>query len=74
MIWEWQALKTMSKFNILTASTNKGRRFGYLVVQPTLIERILEAQNKDESLQKWFTKASAKGPENWNICLDGGLM
>ena len=50
MIREWSALETMSKFNIYPALTSEGRHFGCLVIQPTIIDRILEAQSKDESL------------------------
>ena len=31
------------------------------------------AQQKDEGLQKWFTRALAKEPAEWNIGTDGGF-
>ena len=51
----------------------EGRHFWCLVIQPTLISRILEAQQKDEGLKKWFAKASAKEPEKWSVEPDGAF-
>ena len=73
LIQEWQALEKFSRFKILLASTSEGRHFSFLVVQATIIEHILEAQRKDESLRKWFAKATTKDPEEWNISSPEGL-
>ena len=51
----------------------EGRHFGYLVVQPTIISRILEAQKKDEGFQQWFSKVAAKEPDIWSIDSNGAL-
>ena len=42
-------------------------------MQPTIICRVLEAQKKDQGLQQWFTKVSAKEPEELSISSDGSL-
>ena len=73
LIKEWQALETLTEFDIQAATTDEGRPFGCLRVQPTLINRILEAQEKDEGLKKWFEKASTKDPTEWFIGTDAGL-
>ena len=44
LIKEWQALEMLMEFDIQVAMTGEGRPFGCLRVQPTLINRILEAQ------------------------------
>ena len=66
MIEEWRALETLAEFDIQTSATSEGCYFGCLVVQPTLISHILEAQQKDEEMKKWFARASAKEPEEWS--------
>ena len=72
MIKEWKTLETLAEFDLQGDQPSEGRHFGCLVVQLMLIERILEAQRKDEGLRKWFDKVSAKDPEEWNIGVDGG--
>ena len=62
MIWEWQALERLFEFDFQPSESSTGQHLGCLVVQPTLIIRILEAQQKDEGLLKWFTRALAKEP------------
>ena len=44
MIREWQALETIAKLNLQPDEIEKGQHFGCLVVQLTLISRILEGQ------------------------------
>ena len=61
------------EFDIQATTTEEGRPFGCLRVKPTLINRILEAQGKDEGLKKWFEKVSAEDPTEWSIGTDGGL-
>ena len=73
MIREWQALETLAKFDVQATTSEGGRHFGCLVMQPTLISRILEAQQEDEEMKKWFARASAKEPEEWSIGADGGF-
>ena len=73
MIREWQALETLAEFDVQATTSERGRHFGCLAVQPTLISRILEAQQKDEEMKKWFARASAKEPEEWSIGADGGF-
>ena len=71
MIHEWRALETMSELDIQPTESEERRHFGCLVIQPTIIKRILEAQKNDEGLQVWFTRMSAKEPTKWSIGLDG---
>ena len=42
-------------------------------MQPTIISRILEAQQGDEKMKQWFDKASVKEPEEWSVGSDGGF-
>ena len=46
---------------------------GCLVIQATLVNRIIEAQLKDGELRKWFDKMTAKDQADWSIGSDGGL-
>ena len=46
MVKEWQKLELLSEFGLQTTEIGKGRHFGCLVIQPTIISRILEAQQK----------------------------
>ena len=50
MIRECQALKAMVKFRTQLASIEEGRVLGYMVVQATLVDRIIETQQKDDEL------------------------
>ena len=68
-----RALETSLEFDWQPATTEEGKPFGCLVVQPTLVSRILEAHQNDGGLRKWFDKVSAKDPIEWNIGLDGSL-
>ena len=74
LIREWQALETIAEYDLqVTTGTEKGQHLGCLIVQPTIISRVLEAQKKDQGLQQWFAKVSAKEPEEWSISSDGAL-
>ena len=73
MIQEWKALKTMAEFGVQPVALGGGRIMGCLVIQATLVNRIIEAQLKDAELRKWFDKMVAKDPADWNIGGDGGL-
>ena len=46
---------------------------GCMVVQATVVNRIIEAQQKDVELQVKFAKMIAKDPDDWSIGSDGGL-
>ena len=76
LIREWRALEIIAEYD-LQATTETGteieQHFGCLIVQPTIISRVLEAQKKDQGLQQWFAKVSAKEPEEWTISSDGAL-
>ena len=61
MIREWKDLETMSEFGVQPVASGGGRIMGCLVIQATLVNRIIEAQLKDE-LRKWFDKMVAKDP------------
>ena len=53
LIREWQTLEIIAEYDLqATARTRieKKQHLGYLIVQPTIISRILEAQ-KDQGLQ-----------------------
>ena len=43
MIREWRALEIMLNFNFWTTEIEEGQHFGCLIVQPIIIECILEA-------------------------------
>ena len=44
MTKEWQALESLAEFDVQTLTSERGRHFGCLIVQRTLISRILNAQ------------------------------
>ena len=76
MIREWRALETIAEYDLqetVGAGTKKERHFGCLIVQPTIISRVLEAQKKDAEFQQWFNKVAVKEPEEWSIGTDGAL-
>ena len=54
MIKEWRALETMEEFRVQPVDIEERRMLGCLVVQATLIDQIIEAQQKYEGLHKWF--------------------
>ena len=63
----------MEEFRVQPASIEGGRVMGYMVVQATLVERIIEAQQKDVELQGKFAKMIAKDPGDWSVRGDGGF-
>ena len=69
-IWEWKALETLAEFDLQPVGSKEGRHFGCLVVQPSIISRILEAQQEDEKMKQWFDRASAKEPEELSVGSD----
>ena len=73
MIREWRALKTVAKFGVRPTSTEGGRVLGCMVVQATLVDRIIKAQQKDVELQGKFAKMIAKDLDDWSLGSDGGL-
>ena len=44
MVREWRALETIAEFDLQPLTSAGGRHFGCLVVQPTIVSRILETQ------------------------------
>ena len=40
-------------------------------MQPTIISRILEAQQGDEKMKQWFNTAFAKVLEEWSVGSNG---
>ena len=46
-------------------------KFWILVVQPTIVRRILEAQQKDGEFKSWFSKMVIKELEVWSVDADG---
>ena len=60
LIREWQALETLSEFDIHISTDSEGSHFGCLIVQPTLMSQIIEAQGNDDKFQRWFIKMSEK--------------
>ena len=55
LIREWRAFETLSEFDFQIFEDREGSHFGCLVVQPTLVSRIIEAQKDDDKFQLWFT-------------------
>ena len=50
--------------------SEEGGHFGCLVVQSTIIARILETIKKDKEFQIWFFEMATKEPEVWSIDTD----
>ncbi|MGV7994834.1 hypothetical protein PJP12_29625, partial [Mycobacterium kansasii] len=44
-----------------------------LSIQPSLVARVIEAQQADESLQSYMTDAASESQVDWQIGTDGGL-
>ena len=72
LIREWRALETLSEFDFQISEDRGGSHFGCLVVQPTLVSRIIEAQKEDDKFQQWFTKMLEKDSVDWIVGTDGG--
>ena len=63
----------MEEYALQATGIEKGQHFGCLIVQPTIISRVLTAQNQNEGFQQWFAKVATKEPEGWSIWADGAL-
>mgnify|MGYP000928143871 FL=1 len=72
MVTQWQTLETLADFNMGTPEETEGRHFGCLMAQPSLVNRIIEAQGNDEKFQSWFDEISTKEPTDYKIGNDGG--
>ena len=70
---EWRALETMAEFGMQPNTVEGGRLFGCLVVQPTLINQILEVEYKDEELLEWFETMVTEDPKEWSVGPNGGF-
>lgn len=63
----WSMLETLIEHN-LSPSPVTGRTFiGNIVVQPTIISRIIQAQGDDEKLVKHVREMKERYPEDWSI-------
>ena len=51
LIRECWALETMSEFDFQISEDREGSHFGCLIVQPVFVNRIIEAQRKDDKFQ-----------------------
>ena len=47
--------------------------FCNMMVRPTLISRVIQAQDQDQDMRVRFTKMAAQDPLNWNIGSDRGF-
>ena len=50
MIREWRALQMMAEYGVQPTSIERGRVLGCMVVQATLVDWIIEAQQEDVDL------------------------
>ena len=64
MVRKWRALETMVEFGVQPVAVEEGRVLGCLVVQATIVDQIVEAQQQDEGLRKRTIKMIAKDPNN----------
>ena len=73
IIKECQALKTIAEFRVQPTTADEGRMLGCMVMQATLVDQIIEAQQNDDKLRGKFAKMIAKDPGDWSIGSDGGF-
>ena len=65
-------MQTLLEFNIQITEDIEGLHFGCLLVQPTLMSRIIKAQKEDDKFQRWFTKMLEKDSIEWTVGTDRG--
>ncbi|XP_059629830.1 uncharacterized protein LOC132272753 [Cornus florida] len=74
MIQEWMMLEALAEFSIMPSSQSTGALLCSLTVQPTLINRIIYAQNKDDRLQAKAVKAANDESDvDWTCGVNGDL-
>ncbi|XP_059629608.1 uncharacterized protein LOC132272482 [Cornus florida] len=74
MIQEWMMLEALAEFSIMPSSQSKGALLCSLIIQLTLINRIIYAQNQDDRLQAKAVKATNdEGDVDWTCGVDGSM-
>ncbi|KAL6199927.1 hypothetical protein ACLB2K_029709 [Fragaria x ananassa] len=69
----WSMLDTLIDFNLTPSMNMDGIFIGNLVVQPTIISQIIQAQGEDEELMKYVQGMKEKHLEDWSIQAEEGM-
>ncbi|XP_024171876.1 uncharacterized protein LOC112177866 [Rosa chinensis] len=76
MVQEWLMLKTTSEFDLAPSEEEQGIFLGSILVQPTLISRIIQGQAQDEFARTELAELATEisdSPSEWAIGSNGGL-
>jgi hypothetical protein len=70
----WSMLGILIECNLTPSVNMHGVFIGNLVVQPTIISQIIQAQGKDEDLVKHVQAMKEKHPEDWSTHTGRGMQ
>lgn len=73
MLQEWRMLEILAEYDIQISLLDEKAHLCTIVVQPGLIEKVLQAQKQDVEFQTWFTKMVEKEPIIWVKGKDDGM-
>jgi hypothetical protein len=69
----WSMLGTLIEYKVSPSMTQEGIFIGNLVVQPTLISRIIQAQEGEKELLEYVQKMKEKNPRDWSVQRESGI-
>ena len=72
LVEHWRLSELVAEFNV-PLSSRDGELLVSLVVEPSLITKIVEAQRDDSNFQEWFERMAAKEAEMYKKGKDGSL-
>ncbi|RVW12300.1 Transposon Ty3-G Gag-Pol polyprotein [Vitis vinifera] len=74
VVYEWKMYDYISEFNPCFDVHDSGACFCTLVAQPTILQKVIEAQRKDKKLECMRSQIMAgDAVEGWNIHSNGGI-
>ncbi|WKA08967.1 hypothetical protein VitviT2T_026647 [Vitis vinifera] len=74
VVYEWKMYDYISEFNPCFDVHDSGACFCTLVAQPTILQKVIEAQRKDKKLECMRSQIMAGDVvEGWNIHSNGGI-
>eukprot|EP00261_Vitis_vinifera_P032286 XP_019073529.1 PREDICTED: uncharacterized protein LOC109121999 [Vitis vinifera] len=74
VVYEWKMYDYISEFNPCFDVHDSGACFCTLIAQPTILQKVIEAQKKDKKLECMRSQIMAgDAVEGWNIHSNGGI-
>ena len=73
MVREWRMLEEVAEYDFELSLQSSIAQLSSLSIQPSLVSRVIEAQQTDQTLKDYWEEAASEGQTDWQIGSDGGL-